>query len=60
MDLSKAFDTLNDNLLLAKLNAYGFLFQCDKVVQSYLQEQFQSVNKNNNFSEYGHFLHSVH
>ena len=36
MDLSKAFDTLNDNLLLAKLNAHGFLFQCDKVVQSYL------------------------
>ena len=60
MDLSNAFDTLNYNLLLAKLNAYGFLFQCDKVAQNNLYEQFQRVNKNNNFSEYGHFLRSVH
>ena len=36
MDLSKAFDTLNYNLLLAKLNAYGFSFSAIKFIQSYL------------------------
>ena len=38
MDLSKAFNTLNHNLLLAKLNAYGFSFNAIKFVQSYLSE----------------------
>ena len=41
MDLSKAFDTLNQILLLAKLNTYDFSFNAIKFVQSYLLEQFQ-------------------
>ena len=40
MDLSKAFDTLNHNLLLAKLDAYGFSFNVIKFVQSYQSERF--------------------
>ena len=52
MDLSKAFHTLNDNLLLAKLNAYGFSLNAIKFVQSYLSEQFQRANINNNFREW--------
>ena len=31
MDLSKMFDTLIRDLLLAKLNAHGVFFQCDKI-----------------------------
>ena len=44
MGLYKAFDTLNHNLLLAKLNAYGFSFNAMKFIQSYLSERFQMVN----------------
>ena len=59
MDLSKAFDTLNHNLLLAKLDAYGFSFDAIKFVQSYLSERFQRVNINNNFSEWCKILLGV-
>ena len=36
MDLSKAFDTLNRDLLLAKRHAYGFDRDSLKVLHSYL------------------------
>ena len=52
MDLSKAFDTLNHNLLLGKLNVYGFSFNAIKLVQSYFLERFQRVNENKNFTEW--------
>ena len=39
MDLSKAFDTLDHNLLLAKLTVHGFSFNAINLVQSYLSEQ---------------------
>ena len=51
MDLYKAIDTLNHNLLLAKPNAYGFSFDAIKFVQSYLSERFRRVNINNKFSQ---------
>ena len=39
MDLSKAFETLNLNLLLAKPNAYGFSFNAIKFIPIYLSER---------------------
>ena len=36
MDLSKTYDKLNHNLLLAKLNAYGFSFNAIKFFQRVL------------------------
>ena len=59
MDLFKAFDTLNQNLLLAKLDASGFSFNTIKFVQSYLSERFQRVNTNNNFREWCKILLGV-
>ena len=37
VDLSKAFDTINHELLLAKLHAYGFSEQALLILSSYLK-----------------------
>ena len=50
MDLSKAFDTINHDLLLAKLKAYGFSTNALDLMCSYLKNRKQSVQINNNFS----------
>ena len=41
MDLSKAFDTLNHNLLIAKLGAYGFERDSLSFMKSYLKYKQQ-------------------
>ena len=50
MDLSKAFDTLNHDLFIAKLEAYGFSENSFNYIQSYLRNRLQRTNVNNNFS----------
>ena len=50
MGLSKAFDTLNLELLTAKLKAYRFSKNYLNYIQSYLRNRLQRVNVNNNFS----------
>ena len=50
MDLSKAFDTLNHDLLITKLEAYGFSENSLNHIQSYLRNRLQRTNVNNNFS----------
>ena len=44
-DLSKAFDRLVHDLLIAKLSAYGFDYLSLKLIYSYLSERFQRVCK---------------
>ena len=39
MDLSKGFDTLNHDLLIAKLHAYGFQHDALKLLHSYLSKR---------------------
>ena len=50
MDLSKAFDILNHDLLIAKLGAYGFTENSLNYIQSYLRNRLQTTSVNKNFS----------
>ena len=50
MDLSKAFDTLNHDLLIAKLEAYGFSAKSLSYIHSYRNKQLQKTNVNCDFS----------
>ena len=49
-DLSKAFDYLSHDLLLAKSNAYGFSFPALRLIESYLSNWKQRTNINSEFS----------
>ena len=59
MDLSKAFDTIYDGLLIAKLNAYGFDKNALKLVKSYLSDRWQRVKINTSYSSWSALLLGV-
>ena len=52
MDLSKTFGSINHDLLLDKLKAYGFPENALKLMCSYSKDQRQAVQINNDFSSY--------
>ena len=51
-DLSKAFDCLNHDLLIAKLEAYGFDQASLKYIYSYLSDRKQRTRINNSLSSW--------
>ena len=59
MDLSKAFDTFNHNLLTANLGAYGFERDSLSFVKSYLNDTQQRIGVNNNFSSWEKIIAGV-
>ena len=59
MDFSKAFDCIHHDLLIAKLNAYGFDRNSLVFFYSYLKRRKQCVNVNNIQSTFQALLSGV-
>ena len=58
-DLSKAFDCLSHELIIAKLNAYGFSLPALKLIYDYLSNRQQRTKINHDFSSWEEVLFGV-
>ena len=58
-DLWKAFDCLSHDLLIARLNAYGFSIAALRLVQNYLSNGKQRTTINSDFSSWEETLFGV-
>ena len=58
-DLSKAFDCVVHELLIAKLNAYGFDYFSLKLINNYLCNRLQRVRINSHYSSWCHITTGV-
>ena len=58
-DLSKAFDCLVHDLLVAKLHAYGFDYLSPKLIHTYLTGRLQRVRVNASFSSWRQILYGL-
>ena len=59
MDLSKAFDTINHELLIAKLDAYAFSKKSLELILDYLSNRLQHVKINSTFSSWSEITQGV-
>ena len=59
MNLSKAFDTINHELLVAKLHAYGVTASSLRLLMSYLSNRHQSLKVNDMYSTWEELLTGV-
>ena len=60
MDLSKAFDTINHDLLIAKLHAYEFSKESLILIKIYLSNRCQRTKVNLSFSSWSELTLGVH
>jgi hypothetical protein len=51
-DLTKAFDYVNHNILIFKLEFYGITSRANNLIKSYLSDRYQRVLIKNNYSKY--------
>ena len=58
-DLSKAFDCLDHELLIAKLNAYGVSLPALKLIHDYLSNRKQRTKVNSSYSTWHEIIFGV-
>ena len=58
-DLSKAFDCIVHDVLIAKLEAYGFPYEALKVMHNYLTDMKHRTKVNDSFSDFVDLLLGV-
>ena len=58
-DLSKAFDCLSHDLLIAKLKAYGFSYEALELIYCYLSTRSQRVRINSHYSAWSEIISGV-
>ena len=58
-DLSKAFDCLIHDLLIAKLHAYGFDYKSLLLIHNYLSNRNQRVKVNSTYSSWSEIINGV-
>ena len=56
MDLSKAFDTINHQLLITKLRTYWFNIEALELILNYLSNRWQRTKINISFSSWAELL----
>ena len=56
MDLSRAFDTINQDLFIAKLHIFLFSKESLKLIKSYLTNRWQKTKLNTGFSKWTDIL----
>ena len=58
-DLSKAFDCLHHELVIARLDAYGFDIKSVKLIQQYLSNRKQRVKVSNAYSSWKEIFYGI-
>ena len=59
MDISKSFDTINHDLLIAKLHSYGIEHDSLKLIWNYLKNRWQRTKLNSTYSNWSELLYGV-
>ena len=59
MDLSKTFDIIKHDLLLAKFHAYDFSKKALKIIHNYLRNRWHKTKINKDFSTWQELLHGA-